>query len=313
MTRYGSTDGDEAKRNRTILVAGATGKQGGPAVRHLLHDGWAVRALVRDPGSAAAKALAQAGAVLVHGDLDAPETLTAAVEGAYGVFAASPAAYGTAGFDTELEFARGAALVDAAAAAGVAHFVFASIATIPGYAAPGSVGKRRIEARIEASGVRWTHLRPVRFMENYLLETPLGEGIPRIDGIHDGVHRHLFRPDRPMKVIAVEDIAEVARLVFADLDRFAGRALGLAGDEITPVAAAAAIAEATGIEVRYQRFTRAEAAAMGPEIAAIWEVLDNGGAWDADAAALRELHPGLRTFDTWLKEGGADRITAQQA
>ena len=32
-----------------VLVAGATGQQGGAVARHLLGDGWEVRALVRDP------------------------------------------------------------------------------------------------------------------------------------------------------------------------------------------------------------------------------------------------------------------------
>lgn len=228
MTRYDNTDGDDTKSGRTILVTGATGKQGGVAARRLLHQGWTVRALVRDPGAEAATALARAGADLVQGDLDSPETVTAAVEGAYGIFAISPVAYGPRGWDTELEYARGAALTDAAASAGVEHFVFTSIATIPGHDTPGSAGKRRIEERIEASGMRWTHLRPVRFMENYLLTTPLVEGVRLIDGLRDGVHRHLFRPDHGMQVIAVEDIAVFASLAFDDPDRFAGRALELA-------------------------------------------------------------------------------------
>ena len=308
MTRYDNTDGDDTKSGRTILVTGATGKQGGVAARRLLHQGWTVRALVRDPGAEAATALARAGADLVQGDLDSPETVTAAVEGAYGIFAISPVAYGPRGWDTELEYARGAALTDAAASAGVEHFVFTSIATIPGHDTPGSAGKRRIEERIEASGMRWTHLRPVRFMENYLLTTPLVEGVRLIDGLRDGVHRHLFRPDHGMQVIAVEDIAVFASLAFDDPDRFAGRALELAGDELTPVAAAAAITEATGIEIRYEQISQAEASDLGPEFAMVREVINSGGSWVADVPALRELHPTLRTFDTWLKEGGAEKI-----
>ncbi|TNJ66395.1 hypothetical protein FE784_10480 [Paenibacillus hemerocallicola] len=35
-------------RNKTILVLGATGQQGGSAARHLLRDGWNVRAFTRD-------------------------------------------------------------------------------------------------------------------------------------------------------------------------------------------------------------------------------------------------------------------------
>lgn len=38
-------------RPGAILVAGATGNQGGAALRHLLADGWKVRALTRNPDS----------------------------------------------------------------------------------------------------------------------------------------------------------------------------------------------------------------------------------------------------------------------
>jgi uncharacterized protein YbjT (DUF2867 family) len=57
-------------RDRIVLVTGATGHQGGATTRHLLKDGWQVRALVRNPVSAAAQALAQAGAVVAAGDMD---------------------------------------------------------------------------------------------------------------------------------------------------------------------------------------------------------------------------------------------------
>lgn len=48
---------------------GATGQQGGSVARALLHRGWRVRALVRDPFSAGAAALAARGAELVVGTL----------------------------------------------------------------------------------------------------------------------------------------------------------------------------------------------------------------------------------------------------
>jgi uncharacterized protein YbjT (DUF2867 family) len=55
---------------KTILVTGATGNQGGATARHLLADGWHVRALVRDDTPPAAAVLATAGAELVLGELD---------------------------------------------------------------------------------------------------------------------------------------------------------------------------------------------------------------------------------------------------
>lgn len=45
--------------NQTILVAGATGNQGGAIARHLLQHGFTVRAFVRDQNKPAAQALKQ--------------------------------------------------------------------------------------------------------------------------------------------------------------------------------------------------------------------------------------------------------------
>jgi len=45
--------------NNTVLVTGATGRQGGAVIRHMLSKGWKLRALTCDPGSHAARTLAQ--------------------------------------------------------------------------------------------------------------------------------------------------------------------------------------------------------------------------------------------------------------
>ena len=52
---------------RLILVSGATGQQGGAVARHLLREGVQVRALTRDSGQEAARALTDAGAEVVEG------------------------------------------------------------------------------------------------------------------------------------------------------------------------------------------------------------------------------------------------------
>ena len=64
---------------RPILVTGTTGKQGGAVVRALLQAGRPVRALTRDPSSAAGKALAAQGVEVVKGDLNDTASLDAAL------------------------------------------------------------------------------------------------------------------------------------------------------------------------------------------------------------------------------------------
>lgn len=289
---------------RLVAVTGATGKQGGATARRLLAAGTPVRALVRDTTAPAALALRAAGAELVLGDFDDPSSLPAALEGAVGLFAVPPLAYGRGGTDTEREFSRGRALADAAAAAGVEHVVFTGIASTPD-GLPTARGKERIEDYLRERIDLVTVLRPVRFMSNFLASWDIG-----LDGIVDGVHRHLFPPDEPVQLIAVEDIAEFAGLAFDSPDRFAGRTLELAGDAPTPTEAVAAITEATGTTVRYQQLTHDEAASLGPEIAHVRNSWAAGARWHADIEALRVVHPGLRTLADWLKESGADALRA---
>ncbi|GIH20033.1 NmrA/HSCARG family protein [Rugosimonospora africana] len=285
-----------------ILVTGATGKQGGATARRLLAAGRAVRALVRDPSAPAAAALEAAGAQLVRGDFDDPASLQPALDGAVAVFAIPPSAFGPAGPDTNLEVARGRALIDAAATTGIQQVVLSTVASAS-TALPGSAGKALIEQYLRDRIALPTVLRPVRFMTNYL-----GVGRIAIDGIANGVHRHLFPPHEPMQIIALEDIAEFAALAFADPPRFAGRTLELAGDQPTPVEAAAAISEATGVPIRYEQLTDDEAAAIGPEVADTRKRWQAGHRWHADIEALRVIHPGLRTLNDWLTESGAAAI-----
>jgi uncharacterized protein YbjT (DUF2867 family) len=298
MTTQASPNPD----SRPILVTGATGNQGGATARRLLAEGRPVRALVRHTTTQAATALAAAGAELVRGDFDEPASLRPALDGAGAVFAVPPTAFGPGGPQTELEVARGRTLIDAAAAAGIEQVVLSTVAStsVP-------TGKTQIERYLRDHIAQPTVLRPVRFMTNYL-----GFGVIGIDGIVDGVHRHLFPPDEPMPVIALEDIAEFAALAFADPARFAGRILELAGDQPTPVEAAATITAATGIDVRYQLLSVDEIAEISPAVAETAKRWQSGDRWHADIEALRVIHPGLRTLSDWLIESGAAAIRDQQ-
>lgn len=297
MTSATPTDSDSL-----ILITGATGNQGGATARRLLAGGWPVRALVRDQNAPAAAALAAAGAQIVRGDFDEPASLAPALDGVTAVFGIPPMAFGPAGPDSDLEVGRARALIDAAARAGIEQIVFSTVASTSG-ASFGAQGKTLIEQYLRDHIAQATVLRPVRFVTNYV-----GAGMFGVDGIVDGRHRHLFPPHEPMQIIALEDIAEFAALAFADPDRFAGRTLELAGDEPTPVKAAAAISEATGIPIRYEQLTDDETAALGPRIAGVKKRWEAGDRWHADIEALRVIHPGLRTLADWLTESGAAAI-----
>ncbi|TDP41761.1 NmrA family NAD(P)-binding protein [Nocardia ignorata] len=92
-------------------------------------------------------------------------------------------------------------MIAAARAAEVDQLVFSGIATMGPAESWGQEGKRRIEDAIRAAGLRYTLLRPVRFMENYLMHGSPVDGI-RAGGEHRhrGGRRHLgrHRPPDPL-------------------------------------------------------------------------------------------------------------------
>ena len=79
-----------SKDGKTIVVVGATGRQGREVVRHLVRDGWRVKGVTRKPESKKAVAVQALGAELVQADLDDITTLESAFQGAYGIYTMQP-------------------------------------------------------------------------------------------------------------------------------------------------------------------------------------------------------------------------------
>jgi len=75
-----------AHTDKTVLVTGATGRQGGAVIRHMLPKGWKLRALTRNSTSHAAQELARQGVEVVQGDLEDPPSLDRAARGVYGIY-----------------------------------------------------------------------------------------------------------------------------------------------------------------------------------------------------------------------------------
>jgi uncharacterized protein YbjT (DUF2867 family) len=150
----------------TTLVVGATGQLGTAVTKNLLARGSAVRALVRDPISAAKFQSRGAGAVM--GDLTDPATLQAACAGITTVVATANAAIPTRASDTFEAVERNGYryLIQAACDAGVKRFVYTS----------GRVSKhersskffrfkRETEQRLAASGLNYVIFRADIFMD----------------------------------------------------------------------------------------------------------------------------------------------------
>lgn len=275
---------------KMIVVTGATGQQGGATARHLLAQGWRVRALVRDPNKPAAQALAAKGAELVQGDLDDRASLDRALAGAYGVFSVQTfmGPDGPAG-----ETRQGKLLADAAQAAGVQHFVYTSVGGAERKSGlPHFESKFQIEEHIRGLGLPATILRPVFFMEN--LRSPWM-------GPRDGVLAIGLRPTTSLQMIAADDIGAFAALAFVRAREYIGKALEIAGDSLTGPQVADAFTRATGQPVRFVEQPLEQVRSFNAEMADMFAWFNDHG-YAADIPALRKLHPGLMTFETWLRK-----------
>jgi uncharacterized protein YbjT (DUF2867 family) len=152
--------------DRTILITGVTGQQGGAVAQALKGTGFHLRGLTRKPDSERAATLTRQGVDIVKGDLDDEATLRRALAGAWGVFSVQNA--GEAG--VEREEAQGKRLATVAREAGVEHYVYTSVGSAhKRTGVPHFDNKWRIEETVR--GLRFpSHviLRPVFFMENLL-------------------------------------------------------------------------------------------------------------------------------------------------
>jgi uncharacterized protein YbjT (DUF2867 family) len=298
-----------ANSEKTILVTGATGRQGGAVIRHLLPKGWKVRALTRSPGGAAAQELKRQGIEVVQGDLEDPASLESAVRGAHGVYSVQD--FWSVGARREVQ--QGKNLADAAKKTGVAHFVYSSV----GGAERNSgidhwESKWEIEQHICHLGLSATILRPAPFMENYYID--------QVEiGILKGKLLDPIRADKPYQTIAAEDIGAFAALAFERPQEFIGLALEIAGSELTNPQAAEVFSRVLGRPVKFRKLPMlAVRLFLGKEFYQMFRWFNDAG-FQADIAGLRRRYPEvhLQSLEDWLRNEGwhkrARRVQAPKA
>ena len=277
---------------RTILVAGATGNQGGAVASNLLKRGFQVRALTRNQNSEGAQALAEQGAEVVQGDMEDRSDMDRVLEGAYGVFSVQN--FWEAGYDREIQ--QGKTLADAAKAAGVEHFVYSSVGSA--HRETGIVhfdSKWEIEEYVRELELPYTVLRPVFFMQNWEMMR---------DQILEGPLPQPLDPDKPLQQVAAEDVGAFAALALEHPDKWLGREVDLAGDEQTMPQIAETFSRVTGKEIDYYQVPWDQfEEQMGEEYAVMYRWFNEVG-YEADIAALRQEYPELTTFEGYLRGHG---------
>jgi uncharacterized protein YbjT (DUF2867 family) len=286
------------KSGKTILVTGATGHQGGAVLRHLREKGFSVRALTRDPNKPEARALVGHGTEVVRGDLNDPVSISRAIEGADGVFSVQ----GHRESGVEAEIRQGIQVADAAKRTRVSHFVYSSVAAADrNTGIPHFESKFKIEQHVRNTGLHYTIFRPAFFMDNWL-------GVR--EQIQQGALSLPLRPETMLQMIAVDDIGAFVTLAFTKPGHWDGRAVELAGDELSMSDLAAAFGRMLGRDVRYQQIGWDEfEQRSGPDMTAMWRFFESSG-FHVDIPTLRQELPNMMTFERWLQSKWTRHLTA---
>jgi uncharacterized protein YbjT (DUF2867 family) len=276
---------------RVVAVTGATGRQGGAVARHLLSEGWRVRAVTRRPDRPAARALAALGAEVVRADMMNKSELTQAFRDVYGVFSVQN--FMPEGTDAEIR--QGTNVADAAQATGVQHVVYGSAGTGASDTGIGSWNsKLTVEAYLRTLGLPHTVLRPMAFMElmtdrGYFPAVSTWSLMPKLMG-----------PDRPVGWVCVDDLGAIVARAFAEPDRFIGAELSLVADVQSIAQCRQIWGELYGRRPRrlpmptwmFRRF-------VGSDLITMWSWLRTAQ-FDMDPTPTRTLLPTALTVREWL-------------
>jgi uncharacterized protein YbjT (DUF2867 family) len=277
----------EGTMKRTILVIGATGNQGGAVIDALSNTDFLMRALVRNANSEKAKHLEKRGIEIVTGDLDNSESLVRAMNGVYGVF--SVINFMDGGVQKEEE--RGKRVADVAKEVGVKHFIYSSVGGAErDSGVPHFESKWHVEQYIRKLELPYSIVRPTTFMAN-LAESP---------AIMRFIALSMMRgspAQKPLQMIAVEDIGKWVVHMFLHPEAFIGSAVEIAGDEVTFDKMIAAYQNVYGkrpksISLPGWLFSRGD---LGKMITWI-----NKYGYQADISANRKAIPDLLTYEQFI-------------
>ena len=194
-----------------ILVTAANGNQGRLLTAKLMAAGQPLRACVRSEASAHVLRAAGVADVIV-GDISEPHVLARAIRGIDKVYHVGPTLH-------PREREMGFAMVDAARAEGVKHFVFSSVLHAITSDLVQHAIKRDVEEHLLSSGLEFTVLQP----SNYMLPLKLR---PVFEA---GVFRLSWSLNRLQSLVDLGDVTDVAVKVLTDSERHVGATYELVG------------------------------------------------------------------------------------
>lgn len=208
--------------SKSILVIGATGKQGNAVVNTLLEDGWQVRAFTRNKNNEKLLALNHKHLTIFEGDLSNQADLTEAMKGQYGVYSVQPIIPN----DTQEELRQGQMIIETAEREGVDYVVYSTAGGVNrDRTGPHFEALAKIEHTLMDSSLNYTIIKPSFFMDNFLRITTVEA---------DRIYIPKFiAPEVKFAMISSVDIARIAANIFKDTQRYNHQAIEIASDRLT--------------------------------------------------------------------------------
>ncbi|RDW78934.1 Nucleoside-diphosphate-sugar epimerase family protein [Aspergillus mulundensis] len=295
-----------------VLITGATGKQGGSLIRSLVNRSapFEILAVTRNPSSASAQKLASLSSriKLVQGDLDNPSSIfrnaqqltNTPIWGVYSVQAA---------INNAAEEPQGKALIDEALRQNVKFFVYSSVdrggetrsfnspTTIPHFVKKHNIEHHLVE-RSKDTNMDWVILRPTAFYENLT---------PDFFGKVFATCFKMALQGKPLQLVATSDIGFFGADAFMKPEEYKGRAISLAGDELTFDGMQAVFEQKMGRPLPLTfRPVCSLFMAMMKDMGYMFKWFREEG-YGANIEQLKKVNPEMKTFATWLEKESAFR------
>jgi len=199
------------------------------------------------------------------------------------------------------------ALIDASIKYRAKHFVFTSgdrggpsksdnnPTNVPNLKAKHDI---EVYLKTQAEGrMLWTILRPTTFMD--MLSNDIhGKGFGRLwSGLHD----------KPLQIVSTRDIGHFGAVALLKPDEYDGKAISIAGDELTFKEASKIFQETTGHEMPLAPcLIGSGLKLLVGDLGAMFGWLGTDG-YNADVPSLRKEYPELQNFREWLQESSGWR------
>lgn len=294
---------------KSIVVCGATGKQGGAVLEALTQiEKFKIIALSRNPSGETASALKERGIEVRKADLQDKSSLVKAFQGADYVYGVTTPETPKGKIDTRMEREQGINLVDACVENNIKHLVLSTVWYISDeqLAIPYVKSKQDIESYLGKSKIPYTLLRPASFMDEL--------GGPYLD-IKKNKVIGMADDDAKLPYIACRDIGIFAAKAFENPSKYIGQKINLIGDYLSGTELAGLLSDFTNGKINKHKpppkwlmriFAREwiplreffERTGRPPYPPKTFEAIDQ----------CKQLHPGILSFSDYIRQIGYKKI-----